>query len=597
MAQFDVNNNSVDTILGWIKSNEIAIPEIQRPFVWDSSKVRDLIDSLYQGYPCGYIITWKNPDVKLKDGTMSSGKKVLIDGQQRITALQAALIGAKVLDSSYKKKSISIAFNPIEEKFEVTNSAIKKNPLWIENISVFFDTNFSSFGFVMDYCKKNNLDDMESINKVINKLIAIRNINFGVIELSSHLDIEKVTEIFIRINSKGVVLSQADFAMSKISSNDSFGGNTIRKIIDYFCHFLQVPADYDTIISNDTDFANSEYANQIKWIISEKEDIYEPNYSDVLRVAFTSKFKRGKLADLVSLLSGRNFETRTNEIEIEENSYNTLLAGVSSFVNKTNFERYLMILKSAGIIDKSLIRSQNAVNFGYALYLALKDMKIEAATIEKVVRRWTVLSMLTSRYSGSPESSFDYDIKRFTSLDPMEYLKSVEDGELSDAFWNNVLVSRLDTSVSNSPVFNIFVMAQIKSSARGFLSEQIDVKSLIEQRGDIHHIFPKNYLKLNGVNSKGDYNQIANYVYTQSEINIKIKDKAPNIYMSEMKQQCETKNSIYGGIVECEDLLANLKESCVPEDIFDMDVNNFKEFLEKRRLLMASKIRDYYFSL
>ncbi len=528
---------------------------------------------------------------------MSSGKKVLIDGQQRITALQAALIGTKVLDSSYKKKAISIAFNPLEEKFEVTNSAIKKNSIWIENIAIIFDTNFSSFGFVMEYCKKNNIDDMERINKVLNKLIAIRNINFGVIELSSHLDIEKVTEIFIRINSKGVVLSQADFAMSKISSNDSFGGNTIRKIIDYFCHFLQVPADFDMIISNDSDFTKTEYANQIKWIINEKEDIYEPNYSDVLRVAFTSKFKRGKLADLVSLLSGRNFETRTNEIEIEENSYNTLRAGVLSFVNKTNFERYLMILKSAGIIDKSLIRSQNAVNFGYALYLALRDINVEAAIIEKIVRRWTVLAMLTSRYSGSPESLFDYDIKRFTTLNPMEYLKSVEDGELSDAFWNNVLVARLDTSVSSSPVFNIFVMAQIKSNDRGFLSEKIDVKSLIEQRGDIHHIFPKNYLKSNGVNSKGEYNQIANYVYTQSEINIKIKDKAPNVYMAEMKQQCETKNSVYGGIIEYEDLLANLNESCVPEDIFSMDINNYQEFLEKRRLLMAKKIREYYFNL
>ena len=205
--------------------------------------------------------------------------------------------------------------------------------------------------------------------------------------------------------------------------------------------------------------------------------------------------------------------------------------------------------------------------------------------------------MLTSRYSGSPESLFDYDIKRFTTLNPMEYLKSVEDGELSDAFWNNVLVSRLDTSVSSSPVFNIFVMAQIKSNDRGFLSEKIDVKSLIEQRGDIHHIFPKNYLKSNGVNSKGDYNQIANYVYTQSEINIKIKDKAPNTYLAEMKQQCETKNSVYGGIVEYKDLLANLNESCVPEDIFNMDVNNYQEFLEKRRLLMAKKIREYYFSL
>ncbi len=364
MAQFDVNNNSVDTILGWIKSNEIAIPEIQRPFVWSPSKVRDLIDSLYQGYPCGYIITWKNPDVKLKDGTTSSGKKVLIDGQQRITALQAALVGTQVLDNTYKKKSILIAFNPITEEFEVSGAPRTKNFQWIKDISVVFDSEFSTFSFVPEYCEKNNLEDKDRIHKVLMKLKSIININFGVIELSSHLDIEKVTEMFIRINSKGVVLSQADFAMSKISSNESFGGNTIRKIIDYFCHFLQVPRMYDDISQNDSEFFATESASKIKWVVDLREDIYEPDYSDVLRVAFTSKFKRGKLADLVSLLSGRNFETRTNEIEIEEDSYNKLRMGVLNFVNKTNFERYLMILKSAGIIDKSLISSQNAVNFG-----------------------------------------------------------------------------------------------------------------------------------------------------------------------------------------------------------------------------------------
>lgn len=597
MAEFDVNNNSVNTILNWIKSNEIAIPEIQRPFVWDSSKVRDLIDSLYQGYPCGYIITWKNPDVKLKDGTMSSGKKVLIDGQQRITALQASLLGTKVLDSSYKKKNISISFHPLEEKFEVANSAILKNSLWIDNIATIFETDFSSFGFVMEYCKKNNIEDMEQVNRVLNKLIAIKNINFGVIELSDQLDIERVTEIFIRINSKGVVLSQADFAMSKISSNETFGGNTIRKIIDYFCHFLQAPSIYDDISSNDVEFFATEFAGKMKWVVELKEDIYQPDYSDVLRVAFTSKFKRGKLADLVSLLSGRNFELRTNEIEIEENSYHTLRSGVMDFVNKTNFERYLMILKSAGVVDKSLIRSQNVINFGYILYLALKDKNIQAETIEKVVRRWTVLTMLTGRYSGSPESMFDYDVKRFTTLDPLEYLKSVEDGELSDAFWTHVLVSKLDTSVSSSPVFNIFVMAQIKANDRGFLSEQIDVKSMIEQRGDIHHIFPKNYLKSNGINAKSRYNQIANYVYTQSEINIKIKDKAPAVYMAEIKEQCETSTTRYGGIIDYNDLMENLKENCVPCEIFTMDIEDYTQFLQKRRLLMAEKIKNYYLGL
>ena len=91
MAQFDVYSTAVQNIISWIVSGEVAIPEIQRPFVWDTTKVRDLLDSLYNGFPVGYIIVWKNPDVKLRDGSISSGKKILIDGQQRVTALQAAI--------------------------------------------------------------------------------------------------------------------------------------------------------------------------------------------------------------------------------------------------------------------------------------------------------------------------------------------------------------------------------------------------------------------------------------------------------------------------------------------------------------------------
>lgn len=336
MAQFDVNNNSVETILNWIKSEEIAIPEMQRPFVWNSSKVRDLIDSLYQGYPCGYIIVWKNPDVKLKDGSVSNGKKVLIDGQQRITALQSALVGTSVIANNYKKKRIKIAFNPIEEKFEVCNSAIEKDSYWIDDISNIFDTEFSSF---------------------------------------------------------------------------------------------------------------------------------------------------------------------------------------------------------------------------------------------------------------------DYDIKKFTTNDPMSYLKTIEDGELSVAFWENIIIGKLDTSVASSPMFHMFIISQIKSGNKGFLSEQIDIKSLVEQRGDIHHIFPKNYLKSNGITSKTDYNQIANYVYTQSEINIKIKDKAPKFYMQQVNEQCNTKEMSYGGITDYQKLLDNLNENCIPNNIINMEVEDYQDFLEQRRKLIAKKIKDFYFSL
>ena len=88
--KYSVNQHLFETILTLVKSQEIAIPEIQRPFVWNAIKVRDLIDSLYQGYPIGYLIAWQNPNVRLKDGTVSEGKKVLIDGSTKITALTVA---------------------------------------------------------------------------------------------------------------------------------------------------------------------------------------------------------------------------------------------------------------------------------------------------------------------------------------------------------------------------------------------------------------------------------------------------------------------------------------------------------------------------
>ncbi len=596
MAKYTVNNYSVENIISWISSGEIAIPEMQRPFVWDTSKVRDLMDSLYQGYPVGYIIIWKNPDVKLKDGTFSTGKKIVIDGQQRITALTAAIAGQEVINQNYKKVRIKISFNPVDEKFEVYNPAIGKDSKFIDDISELFKPGFSDFNFSIEYANQNGVNPSD-INKTITKLKAITGNNIGVIDLNPDLDIETVTDIFIRINSKGTVLSQADFAMSKISSNEKYGGDIIRKTIDYFCHLKQRPMDVEAIRENDSAFSKLEEFEKIKWVANNNDDIYTPSYSDALRVAFTSQFKRGRLADLVSLLSGRNFRTRDYEEEIEEDSYNKLHAGVMKFVNKTNFDRYMMIIKSAGIIDASLIRSDNVLNFGYILYILMKDKGIDPSIIETVVRKWMILSILTGRYSGSPESMFDYDVKRFDTSNPQEYLKQIELGQLSDAYWQYTLPERLNTAVSSSPYFKVFLMAQVKMEDKGFLSEQIKIRDLINNHGDIHHLFPKNYLQKNGLDNKNLYNQIANYAMTQSEINIRIKDEAPKNYMSKVLEQIQTKQPYIGGIVTEEELKESFRQTCIPEEFVNYDVSNYQEFLEKRRVLMAKKIREFYEAL
>ena len=596
MAKYSVNNHSVDNIISWISSGEIAIPEMQRPFVWETSKVRDLMDSLYKGYPVGYLIIWKNPDVKLKDGTLSSGKKIVIDGQQRITALTAAIAGKDVVNQQYKKVRIKISFNPIDEKFEVFNPAIEKDSKYINDISEVFKPDFNSFNFAVKYGELNNVNPAD-VSNTITKLTAIKNNSIGVIDLDSDLDIETVTDIFIRINSKGTVLSQADFAMSKISSNEKYGGDVIRKTIDYFCHLNQRPMDLEAIKENDKEFAKLDEFNKIKWIVNNADDIYSPAYTDILRVAFTSQFYRGKLSDLVNLLSGRNFETRDYEEEIAEESYRKLNEGVLKFVNKTNYDRYMMILNSAGIIDSSLIRSDNALNFGYALFILLRDKGIDSNKIETIVRKWLVLSVLTGRYSGSPESMFDYDIKRFNLNDPEEYLKTVELGQLSDAYWDHILPERLNTSVSSSPYFKLYLMAQVHSHDKGFLSKDISIEALIANRGDIHHLFPKKYLQNNGHNLRNDYNQIANYVMTQSEINIRIKDDAPNVYMKKVMNQIGNQDPYIGAITTKEGLEESFKQNCIPEEFVNYTVDNYFDFLHQRRYLMAQKIKEYYFSL
>lgn len=276
------------------------------------------------------------------------------------------------------------------------------------------------------------------------------------IELVPELDIETVTEIFIRINSKGVVLSQADFAMSKIASDTENGGNMLRKAIDYFCHLAIAPEFYKHIIDNDNEFAPTDFFQKMSWLKSENEDLYDPKYSDLMRVAFTSQFNRGRLSVLVSLLSGRNFETRTYEEEIAVDSFKRLKEGVYNFINETNFKRFLMIIKSAGFISPKLIRSKNAINFAYIIYLKLKELGVKSVDIERHVRKWFVYSILAGRYSGSPESKFDFDIKQISQKSINEYLNEKEEGELSDAFWNASLPQSLNTSNSNSPFFHVF---------------------------------------------------------------------------------------------------------------------------------------------
>jgi len=594
--RYQVVPQPIGTILTWVKSKEIAIPEIQRPFVWDASKVRDLLDSLYQGFPIGYLIAWSNPTVRLKDGGHAAGKRILIDGQQRVTALMASLLGITIINREYVTTRITIAFNPLEEKFEVLNPVIAKSKDWIPDVSIVFSADVHMLNLVDDYCAKNEGVNKNKVFDVLDKLVKIQNNVIGVIELSNELDIETVTEIFIRVNSQGAQLSQADFAMSKIAVNENYEGNLLRKAIDYFCHLAVAPEFITTIQERDKHFTKSEFFPKMKWIAEVNENIYDPSYTDMLRVAFVSEFGRGKLQDLVALLSGRNFETREFEEAIAEASFKTLKDGILNFMNQIQFQRFVMIVKSAGFVSNSLLGSQSVLDFAYIVYLHGRAKKIDPAELETIVRQWLVMAMITGRYSGQAESTMDQDIRQINQVGLVKYTKLIMESALTDSFWNSLLPQEMDTSAINSPYLSIFFAAQVKNADRGFLSRDITVSTMIQNQGDRHHIYPQKFLKSKGL-SRAKYNQIANYALTQSEINIAIGAKDPNKYFAEITKQIETKELKYGGIKDEDELKRNFEENCIPVAMLGPGVMDYDDFLKERRILMAMKMKKYFQSL
>ena len=598
MQTFQPQNYIIGNILNWIGEDRIAIPEIQRPFVWKPSRVRDLIDSLYQGYPIGYLITWQNPDVRLTDGNIAIGKRILIDGQQRVISLKASLLGGEVVTRGFKRKRITIAFHPIEKRFEVVNPAISKDPKWINDISALFGNGFKPFKFVKEFCNKN--DDIEEavVFESIDSLLSIKNTPVGVIELEANLDVETVTEIFIRINSKGVALNASDFVMSKIAAGEKYEGSQLRKCIDYFSHLAASPAAINGVTA-DADFAKSEYFDKIKWHQNVNSDIYRPSYADMLRVISMIGFKRARLTDLVALLSGRDFGAQEFREDVVEDSFRQLKKGIIDYINQNRFQNFVMILKAAGFVDKSMISSTNAVNFAYGLFLMLKLGEITGENIERLVRRWFVMSILTGRYSTSVETAFEQDIQNIVKDGPETVLNRIERTELSDIFWSERLPQEMQTSSRNNPYFNAFLASQVKAADNGCLSRDMTVQNLLEGQRDIHHIFPRNYLQKRGLVAR-DYNQIANLVVMQRAINIRIGNEPPSIYFEKLQEGCKIAEPPYGvEINNCEELQTNLDQHCIPSDmeIADLTFENYPEFLEKRRKLMAAKIRQYYDSL
>lgn len=583
VKNYHVDNVTIEEILGWIKQGKIGLPEMQRPFVWSTAKVRDLIDSLYNGYPIGYIVTWQNPAVGLKNDSSSNNKEIIIDGQQRLTALKAALSGEKVVSQQYITKRIKISFKPSTGEFNTLNSAIEKDPLWINDISDIFKSDFNSYSYVTDNAKKLGMAP-EDLGATLQKLLAIRQSEIGDIKLGYNLSIGAVTDIFNRINSKGVSLSSADLAMSRLSADTVHGGNNLRKQIEYFVQLLNDPNLLENIVKFDSDFANTKEFGQIKWIESEVNPIYKPRYADILHLILATSFKRGKLSDMVSLISGRDFEARNYSEEGMKANYEKMQAGATLVFNKSNFQRYLMILRDMGMRNSGKLGlvGHGVFNFGYILFLYLHRItNLSQEKIASYLKRWIIMSALTGRYSGSSETITESDLKMISrDANPINVLDEILDREMNDSFWNGTLPNMLRVQSTQASSWRIFQMSQIYGKDTAWLAKDTSTETVMLEEGNIHHIFPQAYLRKNGF-SKGDINQIANYVWVTQPKNLEISDKAPKDYLSDeniIEFMSETNN----------------RENAIPEEIVEYDFHNYSDFLNQRRRLMAKKMREFY---
>ena len=591
---YKITQYSVSSILGYVENSQIAIPEIQRPFVWKGEEVRALIDSLYEGYPIGYLIVWQNSQVRVRNFGKGGTKKILIDGQQRVTALMAALLGKEVLDEQYQSHRIRIAFNPLagkgEERFAVCDTKHEEDSRWIPDISVFFRRDFSFRQFEKEYKEANPDEDFTPLEESVDTLKEIVKHQVGVIELSFLLDIDVVSEIFIRINLQGKPLNQEDFVMSKISVNEQYGGDYIRNCIDYFCHLLREPSFYQVLQQNETEFFNSEYGKALTWCQNEEQSLYIPSYADVLKVVLISYFGKTRIGDLVHLLSGRDGEKKSfskKEIskKVSEEAFEKLGAGVKAFVCEENFQGFQKALKKAGYSCSRLLYSQSVLNYCYAMYLLMYRQGIGEKERESLLSKWMTMAMITGHYQSGGESTVQKDYANAQEEGFASYLAQIEELKLTDEFYNNILPEKFTSTTARTAPFLAYVATQCARGVHSLYSD-VTIEELYKNKTESYQILPKAYLAKCGYKTREIYGQVANLTYISKETKDIIRKKSPVDYKEDLEKA-----------IGIEKIRTSLKENGLAETIFTANETDVIQILDDRRRQMALEIRDFYKTL
>lgn len=576
--------NKVDYDLGsLIKAiglGEIGLPDIQRPFVWKNAKVRDLFDSMYKGYPVGYFLFWQNAISPGSRGIGTDAKQkpprlVIVDGQQRLTSLFAVIRNIPVIREDFEAEKIQIAFNPLEEKFEVVDAAILRDKAFLPDISVVWSDKTDVFEVVEAYLaglsgtRVVSDEEQKKIKKAITTLQGLTSFPFTALELAADIDEEAVSDVFVRINSKGTPLNQADFILTLMSVFWDEG----RSALERFAREARKPT---------------------KGTASPFNHFIEPSPDQLLRIGVGVAFKRAVLKYVYSILRGKDLETGafSNERRIEQ--FKSLAEAQSKALDLQHWHDFLKCIRQAGFRNAKMISSSNNVIFSYILYLIGRtEFKIPEFELRGVIARWFFMSSVTGRFTGSPESAMEFDLAQLrgvkTKEDFIAVLDNVCNVTLTSDFWSVTLPNDLATSASRSPSLFAYLASLVLLDARALFST-LKISDLLDpgthanrDAVERHHLFPKAHLAKQGLSSTRDTNQIANYSWIEWGDNSDISDDPPAEYVPIIRKRF--KPADWDRFYRWHALPANWENM------------EYSDFLRQRRELMARVIADGYATL
>jgi hypothetical protein len=575
---------TVQELVAGVDKGSVRLPDIQRPFVWPNAKVRDLIDSMYRGYPVGELMFWANKDgehtkaighgAKTQDASMQ-----VVDGQQRLTSLYAVVKGLEVWREDYSRERIALSFNPLTSRFEVPTPAFLRSAEWVPDITAVFQDPIQARYDYLDRLRKDDKRTVDSalerqVEVSMQRLAKLQDYSFQVVQIKEEVSRETVADIFVRINSEGVALSAADFILTWLSVFWEEG----RSDLEVWARNSRfTPSEVTQILGEKT-----------AWSPHNPYMSFDPG--QILRVSVAVGLRRAKLADAYNFLRGRDPRSREIDASKREAALADLKAGHSQALKPLHWDEFLKVLERAGFRSRDMITSKNTILYSYALWIIGRtDFGVPVDELREVMARWFFMSQITGRYTNSPETRMQEDLNRLDGLaSGAEFVKVLNeqiDAAVPEDWWRVTLIDGLNTSSGGAPAYVAYIAALNILDADVLLATS-KVKDWINPRRAVkgierHHLFPRDYLVTElGLKDNKKINQVANYALVEWSDNITISNQPPKNYWP---QEVDDKN------IEEKRRVRQEEWHALPDGWISL---GYDEFLHQRRRLMANVIHE-----